>query len=331
MFEFEEPLRRIRASDTSPRRGPPACNRAPSTRAAGSGAPRGSCPGSAVEPVISPDQKWRIVPSRRVNTLRAGTSEPFGRIAEIVARIGAVEVAEETEVPPAALAFPGDQALDRRAGDDRKRDALADVGCIALPGAEGVGAHRARARALRPEHVAVDHQRLLVAEEAGEVGRAVLALEAIVADDRAARRQRPALRRDALDVTAQLDLLGEQRRAGGAILGAFVGYSHRVGAGEFDGRRESWTLAFMGSVSLDDRTSGPRAAQLEARPEGRAHRSAPRRLHFVTSSARAARTSRPGDRSPARSSDRRDLHRSVDDLAACGLHPLRPPRRSHRR
>jgi hypothetical protein len=29
------------------------------------GAPRGSWPGSAESPVISPDQKWRIVPSRR--------------------------------------------------------------------------------------------------------------------------------------------------------------------------------------------------------------------------------------------------------------------------
>ena len=34
-----------------------------------SGAPRGSWPGSALSPVISPDQKWRIVPSRRLNTL----------------------------------------------------------------------------------------------------------------------------------------------------------------------------------------------------------------------------------------------------------------------
>src|SRR5271165_3343602 len=45
---------------------------------AGSGAPRGSWPGSAVEPVISPDQKWRILSSRRVKTLRAGMSEPSG-------------------------------------------------------------------------------------------------------------------------------------------------------------------------------------------------------------------------------------------------------------
>ena len=36
-------------------------------------------PGSAVDPLISPDQKWRMVPSRRVNTLKAGISEPSGR------------------------------------------------------------------------------------------------------------------------------------------------------------------------------------------------------------------------------------------------------------
>jgi hypothetical protein len=35
-------------------------------------------------------------------------------------------------------------------------------------------------------------------------------------------------------MASQFDLLGEQGRAGGAILGAFVGYSNRVGAGEFD-------------------------------------------------------------------------------------------------
>jgi hypothetical protein len=60
------------------------------------------------------------------------------------------------------------------------------------------------------------HQGLLVAEESCEVGLAVLAFKAIVADDRAAGRQRSPLRRDALDVASQVDLLGEQRAHGSA-------------------------------------------------------------------------------------------------------------------
>jgi hypothetical protein len=98
--------------------------------------------------------------------------------------------------------------------------------------------HIGQGRALRPENVAIDGEGLLVAEQPGEVARAVFALEAIIAGHRAARRQRPALRRDALDMTAQFNLLGEQRGAGGAILGAFVGDSHRVNASELDRRFE---------------------------------------------------------------------------------------------
>src|SRR5208282_882385 len=129
-----------------------------------------------------------------------------GQDAEIIARIGAVEIAEEAKVAPAALLFPGDQALDRRARDDGKREPLADVGRIARPRAQCIGAHRARTRALGPEHVAVDGERLLVAEQSGEIGRAVFAFKAVVADNRAAGRQRPPLSRNALDMTAQLDL-----------------------------------------------------------------------------------------------------------------------------
>jgi hypothetical protein len=39
-----------------------------------SGAPRGSWPGSAISPLISPLQKWRTVPSPRMKTVRPGTS-----------------------------------------------------------------------------------------------------------------------------------------------------------------------------------------------------------------------------------------------------------------
>jgi len=184
--------------------------------------------------VISPDQKWRIVPSRRVNV----EGRDFGAIwqeAEIIARIGAVEIAIEAKVAPAALLFPGDQALEWRARDDGERDPLADVGRIALPCAQCIGAHRARTRALGPEHVAIDAEGLLVAEQPGEIGRAVFAFKAVVADHRAARRQRAALGGDALDMATQFDLLGEQRGAGGAIFGAFIGDSDRVDASELGG------------------------------------------------------------------------------------------------
>jgi len=66
--------------------------------------------------------------------------------------------------------------------------------------AQQVGAHGARALALGPEHVAVDGERLFVVEQFGEIGGAGLALEAVVADHRAAGRQGAALDGDALDV-----------------------------------------------------------------------------------------------------------------------------------
>ena len=85
---------------------------------------------------------------------------------------------------------------------------------------------------MRSEHIAVDHERLLVAEQPGEIDRAVLALKPIVADHRGAWRQRPPLRRDALDMTSQFDFLGQKSGAGGTVFGAFVGDSRRGRAGD---------------------------------------------------------------------------------------------------
>jgi hypothetical protein len=42
-----------------------------------SGAPRGSCPGSAEAPFISPPQKCLIIPPFRVNTLSPASSPPL--------------------------------------------------------------------------------------------------------------------------------------------------------------------------------------------------------------------------------------------------------------
>ena len=125
-----------------------------------------------------------------------------GRDGAKITRISAVDVAEEAKVPPAALLLPRDQALDRRARDDGKRHPLPDVGGVALPGAQKIRAHGTGALALRSEHIAVDHERPLVAEQPGEIDRAILALEAVVTDHRAAGGQRPPLRGDALDMTS---------------------------------------------------------------------------------------------------------------------------------
>ena len=60
----------------------------------------------------------------------------------------------------------------------------------------------------------------------------MLALEAIVLGHAAARRQVPALLGDALDMAAQLDLLGEQRVAGASVVLALVRVVRPVPGGE---------------------------------------------------------------------------------------------------
>ncbi len=107
----------------------------------------------------------------------------------------------------------GAVAAGRPPRHDRERDALLEVARLAVPRAEQRRAHRARPLALRPEHVAVDDERLPVAEQLREIARAALALEAVAARHLAARRQRAPQRGHPLDVPAQLDLLDEQRGA----------------------------------------------------------------------------------------------------------------------
>ena len=155
--------------------------------------------------------------------------------AVIVAGVVAVKVAVEFQVLPPALPLPVQEPLDRRAGDHRERDALRDVGGIALEGTEKVGAHRARPLPLRPEHEAVDGERLLVAEQLREAQRPVFALEPVVADHLAAGRQGAPHRGDPLEMAAELDLLDKQRCPRGAVFGALVGKTDRVQAGELGG------------------------------------------------------------------------------------------------
>jgi hypothetical protein len=120
---------------------------------------------------------------------------------------------------------------------------LADVGGVALPGVQEIGAHGAGALALGTEHVAVDGKRLLVAEQPGDIGLTVLTLETVVAAHIAAGRQGAALGSDALDVAPQLDLLGEECRSGGAVLGAFVGDPNGVVARQRHGRGQGLDFA----------------------------------------------------------------------------------------
>jgi hypothetical protein len=53
--------------------------------------------------------------------------------------------------------------------------------------------------------------------------RALLVAKLVILLDLAPRRQSPPLRRDALDVAAKLDLLGEEGGSGGPVFGAVVG------------------------------------------------------------------------------------------------------------
>jgi hypothetical protein len=151
--------------------GPRASCRARSTGGRRSGAPRGSWPGSLA--IISCDQKWRIAPSRRVKTAGPPAIQSAVRAAAVVAREGVGESAGEPQVLPAPLALHRRQPLQRRARDHHQRHPLGDVVGVAVPGVQQVGAHRARPLPLGTEHVVVDHQRLLIAEQAGEVAWAV--------------------------------------------------------------------------------------------------------------------------------------------------------------
>ena len=86
------------------------------------------------------------------------------------------------------------------------------------------------------KHVIVDHQCLLIAEQAGEVTWAVFGLETIVAGNRTSRWQRPAHRRHPLDLAAELEFLGEQRLSRRPVLEALIGDANGTFAGEPIGR-----------------------------------------------------------------------------------------------
>jgi hypothetical protein len=88
---------------------------------------------------------------------------------------------------------------------------------------------------LRAEHVAVDHKRLLIAEQIGKPDIAAFAFEQVILTYLAARRLASAHFGHSLDMTAKLDLLGEQRLAGAPIFRAFIGITNLAGARQLGG------------------------------------------------------------------------------------------------
>ncbi|KIU01305.1 hypothetical protein QU38_02265, partial [Staphylococcus aureus] len=109
--------------------------------------------GRAARP--SEDADWRDV----------GAVGGVGAIvgAEILRR-----VRRERRVRPAGLRLEGGELRDGRAGDRRQAGALEQIGRLAVPGREQRGAHRAGPLALRAEHIGVDDQRIVRAEQIGD-------------------------------------------------------------------------------------------------------------------------------------------------------------------
>jgi len=167
-------------------------------------------------------------------------------------------------VAPAPLAGEGELARHGRAGDRREGGPLPEVAQRNVDGAEERGAHRTRPLALGAEHPEVGDERVVPAEQVGEADRPAFLVEKRVVAGRAAGRQRAPHRRDPLEVPAQLDLLGEQRGAGGAVLGAVVRIGLAGLGGELVGRLQCFHRAPL-SVERRRQIAAP------------ADRSAPRR------------------------------------------------------
>src|SRR5829696_4672966 len=128
---------------------------------------------------------------------------------------------------PAPLVPPRGESGDRRGGGDKDRRALRDMPRGAINAVEQMGAAGARTVALRAEHVAVEQQGRMLAEQIGQpdlLGPEVGAdpVEDKVLGHLAAGWQLPAQGGHLLGLAAERDLSVEQGVAGGAILAALT-------------------------------------------------------------------------------------------------------------
>ena len=111
---------RSRASDTSRAPRPSGVQSSTVHSGARSGAPRGSWPGSAVAPVISPRPEVADGAVAAGEDVEGRDLRAVGQDAEIVARIGAVEIGVEAQVLPAALAASRRSAARSASGRPRR-------------------------------------------------------------------------------------------------------------------------------------------------------------------------------------------------------------------
>ena len=148
--------------------------------------------------------------------------------AEIVAVVAVAGRGEQPQVAPATLVREGEYARQRRFRDDGEIEALARVAHRAVKAIEKMSAAGAGPFALRPEHEAVDRERVLAGREQFRqlhLDRLALRgglLENVVFGEFPAGRERAALRGDPLDLPAELDLLVEERVAGPSVGFALV-------------------------------------------------------------------------------------------------------------
>jgi hypothetical protein len=130
---------------------------------------------------------------------------------------------------------------------------LADVCRVPLPGAQQICAHRAWALALGPEHVAVNGEGLFVPKQSHEIGRPLLALEAIISDrpPPGGRARRWAATRS-IWRRSSISSAGSAVR-GGAVLAALVGDSDQIIVRQFASRGQVFGAWRPSEGPLDSR------------------------------------------------------------------------------
>jgi hypothetical protein len=150
-------------------------------------------------------------------------------MAEIVTVVTVAGGRQQIEVTPAALLGEIHDPRDRRLGDDHEIETLRNMRRTTVEPVEEVRAAGTGPLTLRPEHEAVDRERVLVAEQLGELAPLPASrFEQIVLRDLAAMRQSAPLGRDPFDLAAQLHLRGQEGISRLAIGGRLVGEMQMV-------------------------------------------------------------------------------------------------------